>query len=235
VSDIFEEVDDNVRADKLDTWWKQYRGFVFAGAGLVVGAVAANDFLLKPYLQKQRAERTRAFETAVADLENGNYAEAETALKAIAEGKGRLAPLAASYLAQARYEGNGDADGAAQALSAIASPTGGPLGRLALLKVAYFNADKQTLADIETTLGPLLAEETELGALARELVAAKAYASGDAARARTEYNRLLFDAKSTDGIRQRAEMALSVIPVTPAAAPAATQPEPATPPTKETE
>ena len=62
-----------------------------------------------------------------------------------------------------------------------------------------------------------------MGALSRELVAAKAYATGDVARARTEYNRLKFDAAAPAGVVQRAEIALAAIPV------AAEEPAPAVP------
>jgi DNA-binding SARP family transcriptional activator len=49
-------------------------------------------------------------------------------------------------------------------------------------------------------LGDMKEEETALGALSRELIAAKAYAEGDAARARTAYNRLKFDAAAPQGV-----------------------------------
>jgi hypothetical protein len=104
-------------------------------------------------------------------------------------------------------------------------PKGGPYERLALLKSAYFRADTLTMAELEATLGALVNEDTALGALARELIAAKAFADGDIARARTEYSRLKFDAAAPAGVVQRAEIALDAIPLPPETAPDTTAPE----------
>ena len=71
------------------------------------------------------------------------------------------------------------------------------------------------MPELEATLGTLVTEDTALGAMARELIAAKAYATGDIARARTEYSRLKFDAAAPQGVVQRAEIALDAIPVPP--------------------
>jgi hypothetical protein len=104
-------------------------------------------------------------------------------------------------------------ENAIRTLAAIGGTEGGPYERLALLKAAYFRADTLTLPELEATLGTLATEDTAMGALSRELIAAKAYASGDIARARTEYNRLKFDAAAPAGVVQRAEIALAAIPV----------------------
>ena len=134
----------------------------------------------------------------------------------MAEGSGKIAPLAAQYLAQTQYEGGGDANGATRTLSAVAAVEGSPYERLSILKTAYFSVDTQSMADLEATLGSLVEDEGPLGALARELIAAKAFESGDIARARTEFNRLRFDAAAPEGVKRRAEIALAAIPPAPA-------------------
>lgn len=215
MSDIFEEVDGGVRQDKLENWWKRYRWVVFGAIGLLIGAVAANEFILAPQAKAARAERSQALETAIKNLDNGNYAEAEAALVRLSEEKSKIAPLAANYLAQLKLEANGDAAAAQARLETIAGVEGGPYARLALLKTAYFKADTQSLSDLEATLGSLVEDPGPTGALARELIAAKAYASGDIARARTEFNRLRFDTAAPEGVKRRAELALAAIPVAP--------------------
>ena len=148
-------------------------------------------------------------------LEEGRYEEAQAAFQAIVGSGSRLAPLAAHYLARTQLEGGGDAEAAAATLASIGGTEGGPYERLALLKAAYFRADTLTMPELEATLGSLVTEDTALGAMARELIAAKAYAIGDIARARTEYSRLKFDAAAPQGVVQRAEIALDAIPVLP--------------------
>ncbi|MEH6409233.1 MAG: hypothetical protein V7741_01815 [Hyphomonas sp.] len=212
MSDIFEEVDESLRQDKMETWWKRYQVFVYGALALVVGAVAVNEFVIVPRAEAARAERALALETALSELHNGSYAAAETAFADLANGGSKLAPLAANYLAQVRYEGGGDAEGAAEALAAIGGVEGGPYERVALLKKAYFKADAQSMTELEATLGSLVDDEGALGSLARELIAAKAFATGDTARARTEFNRLRFDAAAPAGVKRRAELALAAIP-----------------------
>lgn len=232
MTDIFQEVDQNVREEKLASLWQRWRPFVYGGVALLIGGVAVNEFILKPQADAARAARALELENAVKALEDGRYGEAQAALKAIVASESKLAPLAAHYLAQTQLEGGGDAAAAAETLAAIGGTEGGPYERLALLKAAYFRADTLTLPELETTLGTLPTEETAMGALARELLAAKAYAVGDIARARTEYNKLKFDAAAPEGVIQRAELALDAIPVPEQAA--TETPAPAEAPTEAT-
>ena len=97
-------------------------------------------------------------------LEDDKYVEAEAAFRELAEGNGRIAPLAAQYLAQTQYEGGGDAAGATRTLSTVAAVEGSPFERLSILKTAYFSVDNQSLADLEATLGSLVDESSPLGA-----------------------------------------------------------------------
>jgi hypothetical protein len=229
LSDIFEEVDESFRQDKIETAWKRYRLFVYGGAALLIGAVAANEFIIHPHFAKLRTERALAFETAETQLAEGDYAEAQAGFSDIVDGDSSLSPLAANYLAQTLYEGSGDADGAIRVLQSTGKADGTPFERLALLKAAYAKADTASLAELETALGDLKDDESALGALARELIAAKAYADGDAERARTEFTRLKFDAAAPPGLVRRAELALAAIPVPPEAADTTGTAEEATP------
>lgn len=225
MSDIFDEVDESLRQDKMEGLWTRYRPFIYGAAALLIGAVALNEFVLRPQAEQARAERALAFENALTLLEEDNYVEAEAAFRELAEGNGKIAPLAAQYLAQTQYEGGGDANGATRTLSAVAAVEGSPYERLSILKTAYFSVDTQSMADLEATLGSLVQDEGPLGALARELIAAKAFESGDIARARTEFNRLRFDAAAPEGVKRRAEIALAAIPPAPAEEAAASDTE----------
>ncbi len=213
MTDIFTEVDESVRQDKIAKWWTAWRPFIYGGMALLVGSVAVNEFILRPQAERRMAARAGAFEAAVKAYEQGQYAEAEKGFAALVQNEPRLAPIAAHYLALTRYEGNGDAEGAVAALSQAGGYDDGPFGRLAMLKAAYFRADTQSLPELEASLGGLLTDEGPLGALARELVAAKAFEVGDVARARREYNRLAFDPAAPPGVIQRAEIALAAMPL----------------------
>jgi hypothetical protein len=212
LSDIFEEVDDSLRQDRLETWWKRYRLVVYGAVALLLGAVALNEFVLAPRAEAARTARALKLETALSELHNGSYQAAQSGFSELADEESKMSPLAAQYLAQSLYEGSGDAEGAAASLARIGGVEGGPYERLAPLKRAYFSADGQSMTELEATLGSLVDDDSPLGALARELVAAKAFATGDIARARTEFNRLRFDAAAPSGVKRRAELALAAIP-----------------------
>ncbi|WP_213272764.1 tetratricopeptide repeat protein [Hyphomonas sp.] len=215
MSDIFTEVDEGIRQEKLEGLWKKWRPFVYGGVAALIIGVAVNEFVLKPQAEARREARALALETGIRALEDADYAGAEEAFTRIMNDDPRLAPLAAHFLAQTKFEGGGDAAAAAELLASVGGIEGGPYERLALLKSAYFKADTMTLEELELTLGSLADDESTLGALSRELIGAKAFEAGDLARARTIYNRLRFDAYAPQGLVQRADIALAAIPVPP--------------------
>ncbi len=232
MTDIFTEVDESVRQAKLESWWARWRPFVFVGVAALIGAVALNEFVLKPGAERATTARALELENAVKALEDGDYDVARQGLEAIIAADTDLSPIASHFLARVQFEGGGDVAGAASTLAAAGDLEGGPFERLAVLKAAYLTADTVSLADLEAKLGPLVADDSALGALSRELVAAKAFAAGDIRRARTLYNQLKFDAAAPAGVVARADVALAAMPLMtteaqapPAEPPAPTQPE----------
>ena len=215
MSDIFTEVDEGIRQEKLEGLWKKWRPFVYGGVAALIIGVAVNEFVLKPQAEARREARALALENGIRALEDADYVAAEEAFSRIMNDDPKLAPLAAHFLAQTKFEGGGDAAAAAELLASVGGTEGGPYERLALLKSAYFKADTMTLEELELTLGSLADDESTVGALSRELIAAKAFEAGDLARARTIYNRLRFDAYAPQGLVQRADIALAAIPVPP--------------------
>ena len=61
MSDIFDEVEESIRQDKMEGLWKRYRPFIYGAAALLVGAVALNEFVLRPQAEQARNERALAF------------------------------------------------------------------------------------------------------------------------------------------------------------------------------
>lgn len=211
MSDVFEEVEESLRQDSASDLWKRYGIFVWILGIAIVGFVAYSEWAATQ-TDKQTAERVVAFETARSQLAEGDYANAEAGFSDLAASETDIAPLAAQLLAQTQYEGSGDVDSAAATLEASAAGDG-PIQRLALLKAAYVKSDSFTLAELEVFLGDLPKRPTAIGVLATELIAAKAFREGDLARAREEFSYLQLAANAPPGVIQRAEVALTVIPV----------------------
>ncbi len=213
MTDIFEEVEEAHRKDKVEAAWQKYGWLVWLAGGAIILAVAVNEYL---GWQRGKAQAALAgqLETALERLEASDYNAAAAQFSAIVESGGDLAPLAGHYLAETRLTGKGDRAGAIAALQAVAGDDDDPLGQLARLKTGYLQSDAVSLAELEGLLGPLLARETAISALAQELVAAKAFATGDYERARRDFNFLRFAPNAPPGLAQRAQIALSAIPRT---------------------
>ncbi|MEL7130276.1 MAG: tetratricopeptide repeat protein [Pseudomonadota bacterium] len=216
MSDIFEEVEDSLRQDRATELWKRFGPFVWLAAGVLVAAVAWREYASMKRAETLTAE-VQTFEAARDALAEGNYSAAETGFRQLIDGETQIAPLATHLYAQSRFIGGGDTAGAADALDELAGIEG-PLQRLALLKAAYIRSETLSLSELEAFLGDLPQEESAIGVLALELVAAKAYADGDLSRAREEFSYLRFAANAPQGVPQRAERALAIIPATPSPA-----------------
>ena len=79
MSDIFREVDEDVRRDKAAEFWAKYQNYILGAAALLVLATAGYRFY--DYRRLQTAEAAgAAFQQALADDRDGKSAEAATAI-----------------------------------------------------------------------------------------------------------------------------------------------------------
>ena len=210
MSDVFEEVEEGLRSDKANVLWKKYGWIAYAVGAVIVGIVATREFMVMQANTAQ-IERVEKFEQARLALADAEYSKAEELFSEIVTDGSDLAPLASHYLAQTRLEGGGDRAGAAEAL-AVNAASDDPFAKIAVLKGAYLAADTLTLAELQEKLAGPLQEEGAIGALALELVAAKAYEEGDFAKARENFSLLKVFPGAPPGVVSRAEAALAVVP-----------------------
>ena len=213
MSDVFEEVEESLRSDKANVLWKKYGWIVYAVGAVIVGIVATREFMVMQANNAQ-VERVEKFEAARLALTEAEYSKAEELFSEIVSGGSDLAPLASHYLAQTRLEGGGDRAGAAEAL-AVNAASDDPFAKIALLKSAYLAADTLSLAELQEKLAGPLQEEGAIGALALELIAAKAYEEGDHKLARENFSLLRVFPGAPAGVVSRAEAALAVVPAPP--------------------
>ncbi len=103
MSELFDEVDEDVRRDQLKKLWDQYSIFIIAGAILIIAAVGG--WRGYQYLEAKKAAEAGAAFDAATDLSDQNkHAEAEAAFTKLAA----TAPSGYRILARhARRRGNG--------------------------------------------------------------------------------------------------------------------------------
>ena len=119
MSDVFREVNEDLRREQLKQLWNKYGKFVVAIAVLIVVAVAAYQFL-DARQQRQASESGDRFQAAVDLYAAGDLVSAEAAFLALAEdGHGDYPTLALMSAAGIRAE-TGDIAGAAAAFDAVA-------------------------------------------------------------------------------------------------------------------
>jgi hypothetical protein len=211
LADIFHEVDEEVRRERLQKLWERYSVYIIGLAVLIVAAIAAwraYDW----WLDKQAAAAGAQFEQALTLSEQGKHAEAEQAFAKIAgeapAGYRALARLrAAAELAQSKPAE------AVKAYDQIAAD--GSLGQtmrdLAALRAGMLVVDDAPLAEMRKRLEPLTEPGRTFRASARELLALSAWRNNDAAAARKYIDMLTADAETPPGARARAEVLSALI------------------------
>ncbi|MEM9571860.1 MAG: hypothetical protein AAF996_10355 [Pseudomonadota bacterium] len=211
MADIFEEVEEGLRQDRMSGLWKRYGVFAYIGAALLIGGVALNEYLQIQSEQTAEREALR-LESALNEVEARNYEEAASQLSAIVGDEIAPSKIAAHYLAGVRLDGNGDVLAAADVLGSSVGEAAEPTEKLALIKSAYLKADNATRSEIETMLAPLANDDGPFGALAKELIAAKALQDGDIEFARREFSFLRLAQNVPPGVVTRATQALDALP-----------------------
>jgi hypothetical protein len=210
MSDIFQEVDEEVRRDKAAEFWKKYQNMILAAAVVIV--LAAAGFR---YWQYERERESQAagdqFQQALAAFEAGKLDEAKAGLDRIAaEAPGGYRALAQMTAAGVRA----DPQGAAAAFDAVAGDSAiPPLFRdAARLRAALIRADIAGEEQRgEAALTSLAGGDGPFRRLARLDLAALALARKDYDDAAKELDQVLGDPEVSQDERQLASRWLGLV------------------------
>jgi hypothetical protein len=212
VSELFDEVDEDVRRDQLKKVWEQYSIFIIAGAFLIVAAVGG--WRGYQYLEaKKAAEAGAAFEKAVELSEQNKHAEAEAAFSELAA----KAPAGYRMLARLRAAAeiaSRDPQAAAKKYDDIAADTsvGAPERDLAKVRAAGLLVDSASYPSMLARLETATAPDATFRHTARELLALSAWRANDTAAARQWLDMIANDGETPSGLRSRAEALAALLP-----------------------
>jgi hypothetical protein len=210
VSDIFREVDEEVRREQLKKLWDRYGNYVVVAAVLLVAAVAA----WRAYMwweARKAAETGAAFEAATALAEAGKRSEAEAAFaKIAADGTAGYRHLA--RMREAAELAQSDAKAAITAYDQIAADraVGPVLQDLAALRAAALRIDTGALEEAQRRLEPLAANDRTFRHTAREFLVLAAWRAGDTAAAKRWFDLIMTDAQTPAATRSRVEMLMAL-------------------------
>jgi hypothetical protein len=206
VTDIFNEVDEEVRREKLKKLWERYGNYLIALCVLVVATIGAwrgYDW----WEAKRAAQSGAAFEQAVALAEAGKHQEAEAAFAKLAN-EGTAAYRVLARLREAAELARTDPRAAVSAYDQISadSSAGQTIQDLAAVRAGFLLVDSAPYSEIRTRLEPLTAADRTFRHSAREILALAAWKSGDLAAARQWTDLIINDPQTPSGTRSRAEV-----------------------------
>jgi hypothetical protein len=212
VSELFDEVDEEVRRDQLKKLWDQYSIYIIAGALLIIAVVGG--WRGYQYLEAQKAaEAGAAFDRAVELSEQNKHAEAEAAFNDLAA----KAPSGYRMLARMRAAAEvatHDPQAAAKMYDDIAADrsVGAEQRELAKVRAAGLLLEKTSYPDMLARLEASAAPGATFRHTARELLALSAWRANDSTAARKWLDLIAGDGETPPSMRSRAEALQGLLP-----------------------
>ena len=207
LSDIFDEVDEELRAERAQRLWQRYGGYVTGALMLVIGGVAG-------WQGWQWWENRQALQASTAYMEIQRATEAEGADYAAMAGRfeALAANAPAGYRTLARLRAaalraeSGQVAEARAIWDAVAADTAAdPLYRdLASLMWAMHGLESADPAQLNARLTPLAQPGNAWRASAREVQGLVALRQGNTQQARETLRALANDTTAPQGVRDRA-------------------------------
>jgi len=212
VSELFDEVDEDVRRDQLKQIWDRYSIYIVAGALLIVAAVGG--WRGYEYLQMQKAVETgKAFDAAVELADQAKHAEAEAAFaKLVATAPSGYRMLA--RLREAAEIGSRDPQAAVKMYDDISADRsiGAVEQDLAKVRAAGLLLETATYPTMLQRLEASTAPTATFRHSARELLALSAWRANDTTAARKWLDLIANDGETPSGLRSRAEALQALLP-----------------------
>jgi hypothetical protein len=212
VSELFDEVDEEVRRDQLKKLWDQYSIYIIAGALLIIAAVGG--WRGYQYLEaKKAAEAGAAFDAALDLSEQNKHAEAEAAFNRLAT----TAPSGYRMLARLRVAAEvatRDPQAGAKLYDDIAADRSiGPVEQdLARIRAAGLLLENASYPSMLQRLESAAKPEGTFRHTARELLALSAWRANDTAAARQWLDMIANDGETPSAMRSRAEALQALLP-----------------------
>ena len=203
MSDIFHEVEEEVRRERYEQLWKEYGDYVIAAAAFVIIAVAGWQ-IWRYYEQRAELRASVEYGAAMQLLQTGQT-------PAAAEAFGKLASSAPSgYAKISRLQEAGALLAAGRTADAIKLYTevengsDDILANVARIRLAWATVDSTPRAQLQTQLASLTDPSSAWNPMAREILAYADFRDGATAQALAEYKRLATDKNAPTALHERA-------------------------------
>ena len=212
MSEIFDEVQEEVRREQLKKLWERYQTLIIGVAFLIIAGVGGwRGFI---YWEAKKAQEAGArFEAAATLAEQKKSNEAEAAFLQLATEAPQGYRTLAKFRAAAELASR-DPAAAVKMYDEIATDRNTPAVEqdLAVLRAGALLVDTAPYADIKARLEPLSGAERTYRHSARELLAVSAWRSKDMTAARQWITTITNDGQSPQTLRSRMEALQALLP-----------------------
>lgn len=183
MSDIFQEIDEDLRRDKAQALWSRYQNWVYLAVAVVILGTAGTT-LWRIYDNRVKEQAGATYLSALAST-GQDAKSAVDVFAGIANENGPTAALARFEMARAAIQG-GDKQAALDMLAAMAADAkvDAPMRGAAALSASYLALDLGKGEQALSLATPLQAEGNPYRLLALEVGGLAAHAAGDNAKAR---------------------------------------------------
>jgi hypothetical protein len=212
MSDIFREVDEDIRREQVRKLWDRFAPYVIGAAVLIVAVTAG--YRGWEYWQERQAQATGDRFTAAMKLAtDGKHAEAITAFEAIAKDGSGEYPLLARFRIATEKAATNDIAGASADFDAIAADTSQPteIRNVARLRSAMLAVDTASVADLQARIGDLASTGNTWRHAAREILGLASWRAGDYAGAHKYFTEITNDQDAPQDMRQRSNLMLALL------------------------
>ncbi|MBZ0216679.1 MAG: tetratricopeptide repeat protein, partial [Fimbriimonadaceae bacterium] len=212
MSDVFREVDEDLRHEQMTKMWKQFGPYVIGAAVLVVAVVAGYKGW-NWYTANQAANAGLKFEEAMTEGLEGARAEAIVGFEALSTDAPGEYPVLALLAAAGMKARNGETAGAIAEYDAIAAMRGADpeIADLARIQAGMLLLDTAERAVIVDRMSGIASGGGAWRHAALEIMGLAAWKAGAINDAAALFRQVIADVQAPRGVRQRSQVMLALI------------------------
>ena len=211
MTDIFNEIEEDIRRERMARIWKRFGPVIVAVALFIVLGVAGWRGW-EWYSANQAQEAGGTFEAAMALSESGDRAKAEETLAELAKSGPSGYALLARFRAATELAATNRAGAAVEQFEAISQDISAPalVRDLARIRSALILVDTGSQSDVASRVEALAVAGNAWRHTARELLALAAWKGNNAADTRRWAQELVSDIEAPPGARARGQVLLDL-------------------------
>lgn len=210
MADVFNEVDEQLRAERLNSFMRRAVP-AFIGTAILTIVVVIVVWGVQAWQSSQSAKASLAYAAALDTEGKGDDAKAFTQFEELAKSGGAYQPLALMQQGGIRMDQNKPAEAAALFEKAAAASKSPMVSDVATLKWAYAMLDTATLDQISAKLTPLTDIGRPYAIQAREALAMAKLAAGKGPAAKADLQAITLLQDAPDSARERARAIVALI------------------------